>query len=506
MMFDTLFEKFDRLVEAPDAVPCLRRFILDLAVRGKLVEQDSNDEPATELFKQIRAWRNAAIAKKKVRLPRKPLLAIQESEIPYALPTQWSWARLGELIYIHSGDGLTTEAMIDGSIPVFGGNGITGFHDTSNVDQPTIVIGRVGYYCGSVHVTPPNAWVTDNAFITEFCFDAIFQSFLVLLLRATNLKENEGATAQPVISGTKLYPIVVGLPPFAEQRHIVAKVDELMGLCDQLEAAQVERERRWDRLAAASLNRLNRPDGDAKAFCAHARFHLDHLPRLTVRPNQIPALRQTILNLAMRGHLVPQDPNDEPASDLLAKKAKLPDGHQRRQTILKKTSISRPDDLFPVIPKSWEYMDIQSLYDLNVIIDYAHGNHGSLYPRSSEFGDTGVTFVTAKDLVKGRVLWHSCVKLNDARANQLKKGWAKGNDVLLTHNATVGRVARVEPEVGLFLLGTSVTFYRLNSTFLDPGFFFYLLQASIWQGQLEAVMAQTTRNQVSIPKRHSSVS
>jgi type I restriction enzyme S subunit len=93
----------------------------------------------------------------------------------------------------------------------------------------------VGYYCGSIHVTPAKAWVTDNAFITDFPADDIFQNFLVLLLRATNLKENEKATAQPVISGSKLYPIIVGLPPLAEQRRIVAKVDELMVLCDRLE-------------------------------------------------------------------------------------------------------------------------------------------------------------------------------------------------------------------------------------------------------------------------------
>ena len=86
-------------------------------------------------------------------------------------------------------------------------------------------------------------------------------------------------------------------PPVAEQHRIVAKVDELMGLCDRLVAAQAERERRRDRLAGASLHRLNRPDDDGESLRVHARFHLDHLPPFTVRPNQIPALRQNILNL-----------------------------------------------------------------------------------------------------------------------------------------------------------------------------------------------------------------
>ena len=103
--------------------------------------------------------------------------------------------------------------MKGGSIPVFGGNGINGYHDQSNVNQPTIVIGRVGYYCGSIHVTPTSAWITDNAFITNFSHNEIYLRFLALLLTGTNLKEDENATAQPVISGSKIYPIVVGLPP-----------------------------------------------------------------------------------------------------------------------------------------------------------------------------------------------------------------------------------------------------------------------------------------------------
>jgi hypothetical protein len=119
---------------------------------------------------------------------------------------------MGEIVYISSGDGLTSANMKDGEVPVFGGDGISGFHDKSNVDEPTIVIGRVGYYCGSVHVTPQTAWVTDNAFITRFCQSAIDFNFLVLLLKGTNLKEDESATAQPVISGSKIYQLLWACP------------------------------------------------------------------------------------------------------------------------------------------------------------------------------------------------------------------------------------------------------------------------------------------------------
>ncbi|MEP5177175.1 restriction endonuclease subunit S, partial [Marinobacter alexandrii] len=128
----------------------------------------------------------------------------------------------------------------DGGIPVFGGNGVNGFHDKANVQEPTLVIGRVGYYCGSIHITPEKAWVTDNAFITRYARDDLSQRYLYWLLKATNLKEQDNATAQPVISGRKIYPIVVIIAPRPEQDRISNKIDELMAFCDQLKSRIVE--------------------------------------------------------------------------------------------------------------------------------------------------------------------------------------------------------------------------------------------------------------------------
>ena len=81
-------------------------------------------------------------------------------------------------------------------------------------------------------------------------------------------------------------------------------------------------------------------------------------------------------------------------------------------------SVEAPSSVFSDIPATWSYSDVQSLYDLNIIVDYADGNHGALYPRSEEFGSEGITFVTARDLADGRVEWSSCAKLNQQRANQ----------------------------------------------------------------------------------------
>lgn len=153
-----------------------------------------------------------------------------------SLPKGWVECELKQLISITSGKNLTQKKMIEGTTPVFGGNGITGWHNEGNVFKPTIVIGRVGFYCGSVYITPENAWITDNAFITSFSENHIDREFIYWLLKFTDLRQNDSSSAQPVISGQKVYPIQVKLPPLAEQKRIVEKFDEVLAQVDTIKA------------------------------------------------------------------------------------------------------------------------------------------------------------------------------------------------------------------------------------------------------------------------------
>ncbi|MBO0612699.1 restriction endonuclease subunit S [Thiothrix fructosivorans] len=235
--------QFPLFARAPNGIANLRALILQLAVQGKLVPQDPNDEPASASLEKIAAEREQLIKTGKIK-KEKPLPMIADDEKLFELPEKWVWVRLASILSISSGKNLTSSQMNPkGEIPVFGGNGITGYHDQSNIFKPTLVIGRVGFYCGSIHITPDKAWITDNAFITYFSEENIDLVFLSWLLKSKNLNENDSATAQPVISGRKVYPIVVALPPLEEQQRIVAKVDELMALCDQLEAQQDDQAR-----------------------------------------------------------------------------------------------------------------------------------------------------------------------------------------------------------------------------------------------------------------------
>lgn len=140
----------------------------------------------------------------------------------------WEETTLGKIIKVSSGKSLTTKDMHhEGNIPVYGGNGITGYHDESNVEANTIVIGRVGFYCGSVHYINQKAWVTDNALIVKFNTNNIDIKFMYRLLSYIDLRKNDSSTAQPVISGSKIYPLKVIIPTLSEQREIVRILDSL---------------------------------------------------------------------------------------------------------------------------------------------------------------------------------------------------------------------------------------------------------------------------------------
>ena len=212
----------------------MKKSLLQYAIQGKLVEQRLEEGTAEELFQQIQEEKQRLIADGKIK-KEKPLPEITEEEKPFDIPESWKWVRLGEIISISSGDGLTSKEMDENGIyPVYGGNGINGYYNLYNISKRTLVIGRVGFYCGSTHITEMNAWVTDNAFITTFDEDKIDMKWLKYYIDYLNPRKKASSTAQPVISGKLIYPMLVPLPPLAEQKRIVAKLEQLLPLCERL--------------------------------------------------------------------------------------------------------------------------------------------------------------------------------------------------------------------------------------------------------------------------------
>ena len=241
--YDVAYQKTEALNSTfPEA---LKKSILQEAVQGKLVPQDPIDESAEALLERIRAEKQRLIKEGKIKKAKHESIIFRrdnshyekldgverciDEELPFEIPETWAWVRIGTILSVSSGDSLTVAQMNSaGSIPVYGGNGIAGTHDKWNVCHRTLVIGRVGYYCGATHITEPFAWVTDNAFITHFDEELLQMKWLKFLIDYLEPRKRASSTAQQVISGKLLYPMLVPIPPLNEQHRIVQRIEELL--------------------------------------------------------------------------------------------------------------------------------------------------------------------------------------------------------------------------------------------------------------------------------------
>lgn len=226
-------EQFGHLIDSPGGVGKLRSLILELAVRGRLVPQNPDDEPASELLKRIEAEKKRLIKAGEIK-PSKPLTPISEDEIPYAVPDGWVWVRLGSILTFEYGKSLPAKARNDlGEFPAYGSNGVVGFHDKYLVDRSGIIIGRKGS-SGAINVSRSAFWATDVTYYVVPPKDLYFD-YVLLLLKSLKL-EKLSKGIKPGLNRNEAYALLTCIPPFAEQQRIVAKVDELMALTDQLEA------------------------------------------------------------------------------------------------------------------------------------------------------------------------------------------------------------------------------------------------------------------------------
>lgn len=150
------------------------------------------------------------------------------------------------------------------------------------------------------------------------------------------------------------------------------------------------------------------------------------------------------------------------------------------------------------IPEEWSLYTIQDLLDRNYILSHLDGNHGELYPRSYEFREEGIPYISANDFSEGKVDFSTCKFLSEERAKKFKKGIAKDGDVLFAHNATVGPVALLKTSLDYVILSTTATYFRCNDAKLSNFFLAYELETSLFVRQYQAVMKQSTRSQVPI--------
>ena len=469
MNADQLLAHYEQVADAPDAIPRLRRFILDLAVRGKLVEQDPADEPASELLKRVEAEKARLVNAGKIRkkAASDPIMV----DAPFDLPRNWAWVSIGTAFLYDAGAKRGPKALDQSlwlleleNIEKDTGRLVLRVRSAEGASQSTkseflpgdILYGKLRPYLNKVLVADEPGYST-NEIVAIRPYLPLCSAYCALALRRPDFVKYVTRLGQ----GTKMPRLrtedaVVApfpLPPLAEQHRIAAKVDELMALCDRLEAARAEREATRDRLTAASLVRLNAPDPDPATFRVHAAFALRNLAPLTTRLDQIKALRQTILNLAVRGKLVEQDPTDEPASELLKRIAETQPKKKRAKSVASERGDANNNLGSAIAALGWTkvWLDALSIFE--------NGDRSSNYPSGPDIKSEGIPFFNTKNLSDYRLRFTDLDFITQEKFDSLRSGRLQDLDILITLRGSVGKF-------GLFKATEHITTGFINAQLL----------------------------------------
>ncbi|EKY3088243.1 restriction endonuclease subunit S [Cronobacter dublinensis] len=364
----------------------LRELILELAVRGKLVPQDPNDEPASELLKRIAAEKAELVKQGKIK-KQKPLPEISEDEKPFELPVGWEWVRLLDIATL-IGDGLhgTPNYVDQGHYFFVNGNNLKNgciqiTNSTKMVSEDEFkkhkkelnersvllsingTLGNIAYYNNEPVILGKSAcYINLTSEMAKPYLKMLFESCYFKQFAMSNAT---GSTIKNL--GLKsLSLMLVPLAPKEEQNRIVAHIEQNLILCDQLEQQSLTSLDAHQQLVEALLSTLTDSQNADELAESWARIS-QHFDTLFTTEASIDALKQTILQLAVMGKLVPQDPNDEPASELLKRI------EQEKAQLVKEGKIKKQKPLPPVsdqekpfeLPQGWEWCRLPDLGELS---------------------------------------------------------------------------------------------------------------------------------------------
>ena len=384
-----LLSNLDILATAPGGVARLRELILTLAVQGKLVPQDPADEPASGLLKKIRAEKDRLIAEGKIKRD-KALAGISEEERPFELPVGWEWVRLSDLLpEFQNGASSRGDA---GGTPVTVlrladiKNRRVSLADTRQIPIADRDIQKYLLAAGDILITRVNgsADIVGQFNLCDSAIDAfncdhfirmrvspkfLKSSYLALLSETALVRQKIKSlfittAGQKTVNQGHIGSLLLPLPPLAEQFRIVTRVEELMRLCDALEAKGRLEAAQHAQLVSTLLATLT-DSATPEALTENWQRLATHFDTLLDRPEAVDALEQTVLQLAVRGLLAPQDPADEPASELLKcirteKDRLIAAGQIKRDKPLPPIA----DDEKPFeVPAGWEWVRMGDVLD-----------------------------------------------------------------------------------------------------------------------------------------------
>lgn len=394
----------------------LKNAILQLAVQGKLVPQDPNDEPASELLKRIKTKKERLIKEGKIK-KEKTLAPISDDEIPFDIPESWEWVRLLDISSISSGGtpSRTNSTYWNGDIPWVKIGDISSKHVTRTEEMIT----EAGLNSSSAKVFPKgtllytifatigtvgildidaatNQAVAGITFYGEYNLDYLY--YILFGLKDLLVAKGKGM-AQMNINQTILKNTPIPVPPLAEQQRIVAKIEELMPLVEEYGKAE------------GRLTALN------------AAF-----------PDK---LRKSILQQAIQGKLTERDPADEPASELLKRI------RAEKERLIKEGKIKKEKPLPPIteeempfeIPDGWIWVRFSD------IATFENGDRSSRYPVEQDYVEYGIPFFGAKDMGEKYMSFANVRYISQEKYKELGNGKLQDKDFVCLLRGSVGKCA-----------------------------------------------------------------
>ncbi|WP_038879357.1 restriction endonuclease subunit S [Vibrio jasicida] len=446
----------------------LRELILELAVRGKLVPQDPNDEPASVLLERIAAQKAQLIKDKKIKKNRKQPVITQE-EIYFSAPKSWAYARLEDVYDVRDGTHDSPKPTSEGYPLVTSKNLSSGKLDLSEVkliskedhmkviersrvDRNDILFAMIGSIGNPVIVDTEIEFSIKNVGLFKYYNPKDSSpNYLNHFLKyaAEIMKKQSAGGVQPFVSLGKLRGFVMPTPPLAEQHRIVAKVNELMTLCDQLEQ-QAEASIEAHQVLVTTLLDTLTNSADAAELMQNWQMVAEHFDILFTTEESIDQLKQTILQLAVMGKLVPQDPNDESAAKLLERIA------EEKAQLIKEKKIKKQKALPPIaddekpfeLPNGWKWAQLGELTasEDNAMCD---GPFGSKLKTEHYISDKGYAVIRLGNIGVGKFLWGKEGYISQEHYATLPNNHIQSGDLIIAGMAEpLIRTCEVPPNLG----------------------------------------------------------
>ncbi|ENM5852412.1 restriction endonuclease subunit S [Vibrio mimicus] len=472
----------------------LRELILELAVRGKLVPQDPNDEPASVLLERIAAEKAQLVKEKKIK-KSKPLPAISESEMIQELPNSWDFVRVGDISLLENGDRSKNypnkSVLVESGIPFVNAGHLVSSRineaEMTYITQERFDLLRAGKFNDGDILFCLRGSLGKCAIVESFGIGAIASSLVIVRpeksvvpeyllkffespLSLLSIKKYDNGTAQPNLSASDLAKFVIPLPPLNEQHRIVAKVDELMALCDQLEQ-QTEASLDAHQVLVETLLATLTNSQDATELMANWARISEHFDTLFTTEQSIDQLKQTILQLAVMGKLVPQDPNDEPAAKLLERIA------EEKAQLVKEKKIKKQKAL-PLIAEDEKPFELPNGWEWCRLDDICQGiTSGSTPPKSNFQELPGIPYLKVYNIRNQLIDFEYNPQFIDIECHSSKLARSvlyPGDVVMNIVGPPLGKIALIPDSYPEWNCNQAITFFRPIEPSLNRYIYTYL--------------------------------